>query len=269
MKKQIFKNLAVLVIFAMALTASAQDLDQLIIPLSNPGKVGSLKLNIPNGTVTVRGYSGQDVILKVGTEQQKVQQGTKDGLMKIPNRSLGITAKESENLVTVSGGWNQDVIMEVQVPQKFDLKLTGHNGGDFVVENVTGNIEITNHNAGIKANNISGAATMNSHNGSITVTFNSVTPDTPMAFTSWNGDIDITFPPAIKATFKMRSERNDILTDFNVALKETQPQEKGSRDEDGVYKISIEEWTIGDVNGGGPEMLFKTYNGDVIIRKKK
>ena len=95
-----------------------------------------------------------------------------------------------------------------------------------------------------------------------------VTPDTPMAFTSWNGDVDITFPSTVKATFKMRSDRSDILTDFDLELRRDQSRDAGKR-EDGVYKISIEEWTIGDVNGGGPEMLFKTYNGDVIIRKKR
>ena len=267
MKKQMIKLVGVFILI-IVFQAKAQEYDQIVIPLSSPDKTGALKLSLPNGTIKVTGYSGKDVILKVSTEQQKINKGTKDGLMKIPNRSLGITAKESENLVTVSGGYNRDVIMEIQVPTKFDLKLTGHNGGDFTVENITGNIEITNHNAGIAARNISGAAILNSHNGDITATFVSVTPDTPMAFTTWNGDVDITFPPTVKATFKMRSERNDILTDFELNLKDAKTKESG-RDEDGVYKISIEEWTVGDVNGGGPEMLFKTYNGDVIIRKKK
>ena len=37
---------------------------------------------------------------------------------------------------------------------------------------------------------------------------------------------------------------------------------------DGVYKISVEEWVIGDINGGGPEMTFKSFNGVILIRKK-
>jgi hypothetical protein len=36
----------------------------------------------------------------------------------------------------------------------------------------------------------------------------------------------------------------------------------------GVYKVVVDEWVKGDVNGGGPEFTLKNYNGDIIIRKK-
>jgi hypothetical protein len=36
----------------------------------------------------------------------------------------------------------------------------------------------------------------------------------------------------------------------------------------GVYKVTIDDWKRGDVNGGGPEITLKNYNGDILIRKK-
>lgn len=36
----------------------------------------------------------------------------------------------------------------------------------------------------------------------------------------------------------------------------------------GTYKVVIDEWVKGDVNGGGPEFTMKNYNGDIIVRKK-
>lgn len=36
----------------------------------------------------------------------------------------------------------------------------------------------------------------------------------------------------------------------------------------GKYKVKIEQWVNGSINRGGPEMLFKTFNGDIIIRSK-
>lgn len=36
----------------------------------------------------------------------------------------------------------------------------------------------------------------------------------------------------------------------------------------GQYKIVIDEWKKGDINGGGAEITMKTNNGDVYIRKK-
>ena len=34
----------------------------------------------------------------------------------------------------------------------------------------------------------------------------------------------------------------------------------------GSYKVKVEQWVNSKINGGGPEMLFKTFNGDIIIR---
>jgi len=268
MKRYLKIQTTILLVLLSIGTIMAQT-DQVIVPLTNPDKPGLLKVTLGSGTVTVKGYSGKEVVVRFSADQSQVDKKTKDGLTRIPNNSLGLTARESDNQVTISSSnYNRDITIEIQVPTRFDLKLNGQNGGDYVVENVTGNIEITNHNAGITARNISGAAILNSYNGDVNASFQSVTPDTPMAFTTWNGDVEVTFPSSIKATFKMRSDNDEILTDFELTLKKSAPKQEGKR-EDGVYKITLEDWTIGDVNGGGPEMLFKTYNGDVIIRKKK
>ena len=35
-----------------------------------------------------------------------------------------------------------------------------------------------------------------------------------------------------------------------------------------VYKVIVDEWKRGDINGGGPELTIKNYNGDIFIRRK-
>ena len=52
-----------------------------------------------------------------------------------------------------------------------------------------------------------------------------------------------------------------------MTMKKSTPKEE-KNSEEGVYKISIEEWVYGDINGGGPEITFKNFQGDIIIRKK-
>ena len=62
--------------------------------------------------------------------------------------------------------------------------------------------------------------------------------------------------------------------DHNAALLDLEPDtiielfEIDLGEQDGVYRISLTEWTIGDINGGGAEILYKTYNGDIIIKKR-
>ena len=33
------------------------------------------------------------------------------------------------------------------------------------------------------------------------------------------------------------------------------------------FRVRIEKEVVGTINGGGPEFRFKTYNGDIYVRK--
>ena len=93
MKKLI--NVTFLIVSCL-LTTHAQDnnYQELIIPLTNPVKPGTLKVNLHSGSMKISGYSGKDVIIRVGTEQKEIERESKNGLKRIPNRSLGLSAKE-------------------------------------------------------------------------------------------------------------------------------------------------------------------------------
>jgi hypothetical protein len=99
------------------------------------------------------------------------------------------------------------------------------------------------------------------------VQFNSVRNDAPMAFSSLNGDLDISFPRSVKANLKMRSDMGGIYTDFEMAVDNARP-EMNTENTGGTYKVKMEQWVYGKINGGGPEMLFKTFNGDIKIHTK-
>ncbi|HYC83590.1 MAG TPA: DUF4097 family beta strand repeat-containing protein, partial [Chryseosolibacter sp.] len=142
-----------------------------------------------------------------------------------------------------------------------------YNDGDLIVSNIEGECAITNYNGEITALNISGSVVATTYNGEIKVTFDKVTPDTPMSFSTYNGDIDITMPSTVKASFKMKTEQGDIYTGFEMKVVNSGVVPvKDSKD--GRLSIKIDEWKRGDVNGGGPEISMKTYNGDILVRKK-
>jgi DUF4097 and DUF4098 domain-containing protein YvlB len=130
---------------------------------------------------------------------------------------------------------------------------------------VIGELEINNINGAINLNNISGSAVANSINGNIKASFKSIDA-VPMAFSSLNGNIDVTFPPAAKFDLKLKTDRGEILTDFDIAIVKTQPKSTISS-EKGMYKISKEDWVQGKVNGGGAEIMMKNMNADITVRK--
>jgi DUF4097 and DUF4098 domain-containing protein YvlB len=274
MKKCVHVLALVLMVFGVLLgtttNTSAQESNEFSVPLSDPGKRGKLKAHINYGSVTVKGTARKDVLVKYSSAQDDVDKNkTKDGLRRIGGGGMDLEVTENANAVTVrSGSWNTKLNLEIEVPSGTDLEVKTHNDGSLTVTNVQGVIEMTNHNGEISALNVSGSVVATTYNGEIKITFDKVTEGAPMSFTTYNGDVDISFPTTLKAALKLKTERGDIYSDFDVDFKISPPVKKEDT-KAGVYKVMIDEWKRGEVNGGGPEITVKNYNGDIFIRKSK
>jgi DUF4097 and DUF4098 domain-containing protein YvlB len=122
----------------------------------------------------------------------------------------------------------------------------------------------------IAITNASGSVIAHTVNGDIEVTLNRVTSGKPLSFTNMNGDIDVTLPAGIKADVKMKSQMGDIYSDFDVVMKPAPQRSKETgAAERGRYRITFDESLYGAINGGGQEITFNTFNGDIFIRKGK
>ena len=247
-----------------------QDSNEFTVPLSDPAKRAKLKAVINFGSVTVKGTARKDVLVKYSAskDDDDDRNQTKNGLRRIGGGGMDLEVTENGNTVTVhSGSWSNKLNIEIEVPAGTDVEAKTHNDGDLTVSNINGEAVLTNHNGEIKALNMSGSVIATTYNGEIKVSLDKVKEDTPMSFTTYNGDVDITFPASMKATLKMKTERGDIFSDFDVAFKNTGPVKKTDTNA-GVYKVVIDEWKRGDINGGGPEVTLRNYNGDIFVRKR-
>lgn len=282
MNRNIYTLAFTLILTLAALAARAQS-NEFTIPLSDPSKRGKLNAHLNYGSITVKGTARKDVLVKYSEDMGKhngrhdddnegndnERPKSKDGLRRVGGGGLDLEASENANHVKVkSDSWNHKIFLEIEVPAGFDLELHTYNDGDLVITNVQGILELKNYNGEIIANSISGSVVANTYNGAIKVTFDKVTEGTPMSYSTYNGDIDITVPTTTKATFKMKTEQGDIFTDFDMPITSSGPIQKKDP-KSGTYKLTIDEWKRGDLNGGGAEVSMKTYNGDVIVRKKK
>ncbi len=258
-------------VFSQRLAAQEVTKETIAIPLSKPGERGILEVGLVNGSIVVEAYDGKDVIIEAavgGGENDKRGVVTPSGMKRISSNPLELEATERGNKVEIeTNSWSVRLTLTVKVPRNFDLQLGTVNDGDITVTGVDGTHEISNVNGKITMTAVSGSTVLNTVNGEITVTLEKVSPEAPMAFTTLNGNIDVTLPAATKATAKMRSDRGEIFSDFEMAIEKSAPKvDKTSSG--GTYKVSIEDWVYGKINGGGKEYLFKTMNGDVYIRKK-
>ncbi len=156
--------------------------------------------------------------------------------------------------------------VKLRVPRRTSLKLTTVNAGDIEVRGVEGELELGNTNGPITALDVAGSVVAQTINGDLKVTLRSVAPDKPMSFTNMNGDIDVTLPASVKADLRMRSDVGEILTDFDFeTVSSTRKTSEGG--EGRGFRLKIEKEVRAQVNGGGPELVFKNFNGDILIRK--
>jgi hypothetical protein len=253
-----------IVLTIISLTALCQS-EQLAVNITHSSLPGVLTFENPKGSIKVTGYDG-DVILITGTLRFKDPEKADNGMHRIIKNALNIWAEAEENninLMCATSGKTVD--FDIKVPDNFSLKLKSLDNGNVDIININGEIEIENANGDISLENISGSAVLSSVYGKISAVFRKVDPGSPMMFTSLEGSISVTFPESINATFKIQVEKGEILSDFDMKPVKRQPVVT-TVESTRIY--TLEDWVVGLINKGGPEYIFKSYNGNIVIRKK-
>lgn len=271
------KNLLVLSFAAVLMAPSArpQDTQKVTVPFRNPSQPRKLVVDMMLGSVTVRGYEGQEVTVEatgrnVGRAPRR-QTEVPAGMHRIGGSSSGLDVTEDNNTVKVSSGFfggPTDVV--IQVPTQTSVSVKTMTGSAVTIENVSGEIEANNMNGQVNITNVSGSVVAHSMNGKVVVSLNTVTPDKAMSFSTMNGDVDVTLPASTKANVKLKTDHGEMFTDFDVKLDSSAqpPQVEDNRKKGGRYRVRFERGTTGTINGGGPEMQFTSFNGNILIHKK-
>jgi hypothetical protein len=275
-KSHICLGIFTILIFAGTFTFGQQAAsDRVNVTFSDPSQPGFVKIYVESGSITVKGYNGKEVIVEAKLRGESAQPTEEipdkaRGMKRITANQTGLVVEEEDNEMTIYvGGNDNDVDLSVQVPMQISLKLHCNEGGDVLVENVSGEIEAANSEGNLTLRNISGSAVANAYDGDLAVSFDQIDPGKPMSFSSYDGDVDVTFPSTVKAMVMIKANDGEIYSDFEIDLKTSPRQQvKDERKAGGRYRISFGEFVTGNINGGGPEYQFITYDGNVYIRKK-
>jgi hypothetical protein len=284
MKTKISAILAVLTL-VIARPGIARDNDnQLRYSFSNPDAPGFINIELFQGNIDVTGYNGKEVIIDYTPPEGESQDLEKipkpvtpdmedvneevstEGLNKIKSSSFDINVAEEENKITIkSGPPMSHSDLSISVPYNCSLKISTVNG-NISVKEVKGELEISTVNGKIDLEKITGSAIASTINGLLKVIFSGVTPDTPMAFSTLNSHIDVTLPSDTKATLKMKTDAGEIYSNFDMQVKE-ELEKSDKSDKYGHPATNISNWTTAKINGGGPELVFKSLSGNIHIRK--
>ena len=252
---------------AQAQTQSGSD--RIVVKLDDPARPAFVKASLVNGGITVKAYDGKEVIVEARARNEERERPS-NGLKRLNISATGLSIEEENNEVRVSTeSYARTIDLTITVPTRSSLKLRAVNDGDITVTGVNGDLDVDDINGSVTLNNVSGSAVAHALNGHVHATFASVNPQKPMAFSSLNGDIDVTFPADVKANVSIRSDRGDVFSDFDVQLQASAPKQvvEDGRAHGGKYRVKIDKTVHGTINGGGPEYQFTNFQGQIYIRK--
>lgn len=256
--------------------------NRVTVPIADPSRPIQLRVHLLNGSITVKGADVKEVIVEAksrddgdgddseGRRERRRDGDRSEGMKRIPMTSSGLNIESENNQVRVStDAINRAADLSITVPVHTSASLHTVNGGNIAVTGVDGELDVNNVNGAVTLKDISGSAVAHALNGRVLVTF--IRADAkPMAFSSLNGNIDVTFPAGFKANVSMRTDNGEVYSDFDVALTTTTPQqtvEDNRTSQGGKYRVKVDKTVRGTINGGGPEVQFKNFNGNIYIRK--
>jgi DUF4097 and DUF4098 domain-containing protein YvlB len=245
--------------------------DRVVVTLSDPSRPARVKASLINGGITVKAHEGKDIVVEAHARNRDDSDDDNDrpGPKRLTIATTGLNVEEENNEVNIGADAIQRPIdLVIEVPVHTSLHLRAVNDGDIMVSGVDGELDVDDINGSVTLMNIAGSAVAHALNGKLTASFTRVNQK-PMAFSSLNGDIDVTFPADLKANVSLRSDRGDVFSDFDVNMQALSSQAvvDDARSHGGKYKVKIDKTVRGTINGGGPEMQFNNFNGQIYIRK--
>jgi DUF4097 and DUF4098 domain-containing protein YvlB len=249
-------------------SAAQESVNRIPVSFSDPSRPGLLHVALVNGSISIKGSDSKDVVIGTRTAHlgplKRDQKGPAT-VQELPQESSIAVVEQSNRMSIAAANPSITTDLEIQVPNRTSLQLSTVNEGDIRVENVDGELEVGSVNGAITLTHVGGSVLAHTVNRSIVATIWRVSPDKPMAFTSLNGLVDVMLPSAAKANLKLQTDNGSIYSDFKLGLLSGPPSAKYAG-KDGL-RMELPKTAIGALNGGGPEIDIRTFNGNVYVRK--
>ncbi|WP_201983473.1 DUF4097 family beta strand repeat-containing protein [Hymenobacter rubidus] len=227
------------------------------------GKDRKIVLEMQGSDVTVEGIDGNELVIKGNGFEPAPKRA--EGLHPIyntavDNTNIGLSVTQADNTVRIVRASRKDANYVIQVPRSSSVQYTqgNWNGGDLVVRDVSGDLELTVKSGDMKLINVSGPVVATAVSGDIQVKFAPMRQG-PSSITTVSGDVDVSMPASTKATLRLRSVSGEVYTDFDLSM---------GKDQDSMRHIGGQV-VDGTINGGGNAVSLKTVSGDIYVRKAK
>lgn len=242
------------------------------------------------GDVKVEAYDGNtievEVIKKItakneadikkGMEDVTVEFAEGDGFVRARLATPYNRYREKDDPLECGWDWQQNrervgyryrLDFKVKVPRQISVKISTVNDSDLSVKGVKGQVYASNVNGDVDLVDLANDTKASTVNGTIEVSYLSM-PKVFADFNTVNGNIEVTAPASSQAVYSFESQWGQVFSDFEFS-KKLAPKMTQETDGKGAKLYKIANSNSYQVGSGGPQISFKTLNGDVMIRKGK
>lgn len=287
-------------LIAAATAATAQEESSTTIKFTDPSKPGTLKIDLMMADIRVVGADTNEISVRADTPLDDGRK-RKDGLRSIGGGAAYRVA-ERNNVVTIDAGdmfaghGQGPATFRITVPRSTSVVIKTMHGGDTVVTDISGDVEVSNQNGDMRLEGLSGGVAADTMNGEIRAVFAKLSEGRTYSFASMNGEIDLRVPATTKASVRFRAQIGEILTDFDEGQLVTklgptvvvdtpeavETPEPAPAPEPAIASVRTPkpprapkasfpafggQVVSGTLNGGGPEIIATTMRGSITLRK--
>ena len=253
--------------------------------LTNGAAGSTLAIYNINGSIKVEGYEGSKVILQINkTISAKTNDILETGknefkvdFVQTVDSIIAYISNPFDSRPDRNQNWNNgdkrkieyqyNIDFTIKVPYTLNLRASTINGGDVIVTDVTGALNVSNINEAIKLTNAKGTSKVSTINGNVEANY-VVVPPGESEFKTLNGDIKITYPPTFAADCQFKTFQGAFYTDFpdteKLPVKVVKNVDNKSKKT--IYKLNTE--TSIRFGNGGKNFRFETFNGNIYIKKQ-
>jgi hypothetical protein len=247
---------------AFAQTTTA---DRLTLTPADPSHPVLVKANVMTGNIIVRGSNGRVVVVTTSrAARSENEKPLPDGMHRI-SMPGGLRAEQEGNTIRISTDITRgpsDLTLDVPYGSSLDLHSVS---GNVSVEGVQGEVDVNAVSGNVVLRHLSGVGVVNTINGKITANFDRINSAKPMAFSSMNGDIDLTLPTDARASLSIQSFHGDVFTNLELKMEPSAPPTEVRSA--GGHKIEMDRTLKATLNGGGAPIQIHSFNGSIYLRK--
>jgi hypothetical protein len=231
------------------------------IPVEN-SKDCKLSLSNFAGTLTIEGYTGNEIVFTGDGEDVKVPDRAK-GLKPVysggvDNTGVGLSVEKNGNEIKVACllPFTNGHEYTIKVPEGMAIEISSgcEYNNDVDIKGMKNEIEIQTCHS-IKLRNVTGPLVLSTISGDIDIVLDNVAPDKSFSINSVSGEIDVTLPAKAAADVELGAVSGRMYSDFDFSDK--------SKDMNQIGGNQLQT----KLNGGGTKINIVTVSGNIYLRK--